>query len=126
VRIFPAWIATEVMLELDPDRVSPHLVYVGCVYQLRQIARGILRDRFDPSDKPSQDDVPDLFPELQPRYPEAPHENARNEDPVYVRLEYLRAADVAFNVERMRRSARTLLKHADKLEKWWQDRSKAA
>jgi hypothetical protein len=52
-RISPSWVATEGMQELragwmrEPNNGYP-LVYIGCHLQLRQIARGVLRERFEP------------------------------------------------------------------------------
>lgn len=112
IKISPSWVAHEAMLELDPDRSSPLLVYAGCNLELRQIARGQLRGRFQPDDTEGEEH--DLFPDLQRRYPTA--RSASKEDPEYVLLEHLEAVDIGFNVERLRAEGRAKLKHADSLE----------
>ena len=55
VRINPSWIATEALLEIDPDKVSLPLVYLGCHLELRQIARGLLRQHFEEPPSPADD-----------------------------------------------------------------------
>jgi hypothetical protein len=88
------------------------LVYAGCNLQLRQIARGQLRRRFEPEDDGG--DEHDLFPGLQQRYPTA--RSARAEDPEYVLLEHLTPTDIGYNVARLRSEARAKMAHADALE----------
>lgn len=110
-RISPAWIATEAMNELDPERLAPHLIYLGCHLQLRQIARGLCRTRYEGDAKPA--DQHELFHGLQWRYPSAA--SASSEEAVYVRLEYLTKADIAYNVERLRREGEAKIEHADAL-----------
>lgn len=115
--IHPSWIATEAMNDLDPQRISPPLVFAASHLQLRQIARGQLRNRFDSEEESKQHE---LWPDLQTRYPtERSHGSAQ---PEYVRLEDLADEDVAYNIARLRKGGRAMLKHADKLEDWWLDR----
>ncbi len=114
-RISPSWLATEAMLELDPDRVSPNLVYGAAHLELRQVARGILRKI--PEDKEEQHD---LFPDLQKRYPVA---RSSNEEPEYVLLEKMTEEDVSWNVHRLRTEGNTKLRKADALEAWWEDQA---
>lgn len=118
VRISPSWVAHAAMLELDPGRSSPLLVYAGCNLELRQIARGQLRGRFEPDDIETEEH--DLFPDLQRRYPTA--KSAAKENPEYVLLEYLEPADIGFNVARLRAEGRAKLKHADTLEAYGRSR----
>ncbi|UGY21494.1 hypothetical protein HU675_0045390 [Bradyrhizobium septentrionale] len=120
--ISPSWVATEAMLELDPKKVAPMLVQLGCHLELRQIARSVLRDLFEDGGKASDDDDEGsrqhaLFPDLQWRYPKV-RTAGKNEEPVYVRLEELSAADIAFNVSRLRSEALAKLAHADALERY--------
>ena len=85
-RINPSAVASAALLELDPKRVSVPAVLAGCHLALRQIARRLLRQRFeDVSDddedateaeqpqheeKAAEPEQPDLFPAgLQRRYP---------------------------------------------------------
>jgi hypothetical protein len=118
IKISPTWIAHEAMLELDPDRSAPLLVYAGCNLELRQIARGQLRGRFQPDD--SEGEEHDLFPDLQRRYPTA--RSAAKDDPEYVLLEHLAPEDIGFNVARLRAEGRAKLKHADALEAYERSR----
>jgi hypothetical protein len=130
-RINPDSIATAALLELDPKKVSVPAVLAGCHLALRQIARGQLRKRFldEPDDdedavEPEQsqhDDAaaepeqPDLFPQLQRRYPSSKAGE-------YILREQMSAADLSFNVGRLRKEGATKSKHADALEAWWEIR----
>jgi hypothetical protein len=113
--ISPAWVATAVMKAIGFPRDLHPLGYVGCHLELRQIARQKLRHQFDPTSA-AHDEGEDLFPDtLQDRYPRRPD---RGQEPVYVVRSLLSRVDVAYNVERMRRAGRALLRHADALEEW--------
>jgi len=116
--ISPSSVATEAMLVLEAawmqNPTEYPLVYIGCHLELRQIARTILRERFEPEEDADKITHP-LFPELQWRYPIA---RPKTEEPQYVLLELLRREDWRFNVNRLRADAESRLKHADKLEGW--------
>jgi len=118
-KISPAWIATEGMQVIDPDRAGPQLEYFGCHLHLRQVARQILRKHYEPDD-PNDARQHELWPELQSRYPIAGA--AKSEDPVYVRLEDMTKADVAYNVARLRSEGQAKLQHADRLETYGKTR----
>lgn len=122
VSISPHWIAIEAMRLLDPEQNAPMLVYGGCNLHIRQIARSLLRKKYEPEDSDSEQHA--LFPELQKRYPIA--RTARNMEPEYVLLERLNASDIDFNVARLRSEARAKLKHADALEAYGNDHSRSA
>jgi len=131
-RVNPDSIATAALLELDPKKISLPAVLAGCHLALRQIARGQLRKRFleEPDDdedavEPEQaqhDDAapepeqPDLFPQLQSRYPSS------RQSGEYVLREQMTAADLSFNVGRLRKEGSAKSKHADALEAWWEIR----
>jgi hypothetical protein len=120
VSIKPALVATEAMRELDPRRIAPMLVYSGCHLQLRQIARGQLRNKYDPEkEKPEEHD---LFPDLQRRYPTA--RTDQTDDPEYVLLEHLSINDIEYNVARLRSEGHAKLAHADALEAYAAERPK--
>ena len=126
-RINPDSIATAALLELDPKKISVPAVLAGCHLALRQIARGQLRKRFleEPDDdedavEPEQsqhDDAapeseqPDLFPQLQRRYP-----SSRAGE--YVKREEMTSADINFNVARLRKEGASKSAHADALERF--------
>lgn len=115
ITVSPAWLATETMARLDPGRASDPTIYLAAHLQFRQVAREVLRGRFQPQAEPDEEAQHPLFPTLQQRYP-LPHK--RGEEPVYKRLEDLTSGEVAFNVARLRREAAGKLKHADALEAW--------
>jgi hypothetical protein len=118
-RISRSSVATEAMVKLrakwmlNSKRGYP-LVYLGCHLELRQIARQILRERFEPEEDINKPVHP-LFPELQWRYPIV---HQREEEPQYVLLELLEPNDWRFNVKRLRLDAASRLRHADALEAW--------
>lgn len=116
-RISPTWIAAEVMSLLDPTRLSPPLVALGCNLEIRQLARAILRERFEmPPDDGEAEEQHELFPGLQKRYPLP--KTSRDAEPIYARLEDLSRIDVIFNVNRLRRVGAAMLVHAEKLALW--------
>jgi len=124
--ISPAWIATQVMCAIHFKPELHRLGYVGCHLQIRQMTRQELRRRLDPIEaiEASVRGEDDLFPEtLQERYPKKTHPH---EEPVYVLRDEMSDEDVAFNVARMRRGGRALLKHADALEAWDENRPRRA
>jgi hypothetical protein len=115
--ISPSKVATEAMQKLGADWMQGGdypLVYLGCHLQLRQIARGLLRQQFEPEEDEEKITHP-LFPELQWRYPIA---HPKGEEPQYRLLELLSPNDWEFNVNRLRSDARSRLNHADKLVAW--------
>lgn len=122
IRISPNWVATEAIQELDPERVSPILVYSGCHLELRQMARQQLRQKYHPD---SSDKEPELFDGmLQPRYPTV--RSVRDDEPEYILLGHLTEQDISYNVARLRAEARAKLKHADALEAYGRERSLSA
>lgn len=124
--IDPAWVATHAMTVIEFPRALHRLGYAGCHLELRQIARGKLRKRFDPTAAADDDeqDIDDLFPEtLQERYPKA---RKKGEQPTYRRLWDLQEEDVIYNASRMEKVSDGLARHADRLRNWWRERSATA
>ena len=114
--ISPEWVATETMNAIEFPRALHRLGYAGCHLELRQIARSKLRYEFDPTAADGREDEADLFPDtLQDRYP---RRHKKGEPPIYVLRSLMSAADIVYNVKRMRRFGAALLKHADALEEW--------
>ncbi|HTB46649.1 MAG TPA: hypothetical protein VK741_23730 [Acetobacteraceae bacterium] len=114
------WFATEGMKLLSFDPTDNRPVYWGCHLALREIARAKFRGHWDPVEVIRQAIEDDLFPEtLQERYP---LRAKKGEERVYVLLEHLPDADLAYNVERLRRTGRAYLKHSDALEAWGKQR----
>jgi len=126
-RVSPLWLATEAMQELDPQRSTHPLIYLAANLQFRQIARDILRKRFEPDEETDRIEKSqsqhELFPDLQRRYPAA---RKRGQEPEYVLLEDLADEDVRFNIHRLRQEARAKLDHARALEAWWKNRQHMA
>jgi hypothetical protein len=132
-RINPDLIATAALLELDPRKISLPAVLAGCHLALRQIARGQLRRRFEDVTDDDEDaseseqsehdghapepEQADLFPQLQRRYPSS------RQSGEYVLREQMSAADLSFNVGRLRKEGSAKSKHADALEAWWEIRN---
>lgn len=116
--ISPAWLATEAMIDIDPDRTATELVYLAAHLQLRQIGRELCRRQF--SDAIESDSQHRLFPDLQARYPS--HRAAMDDDPEYIKLENLMQEDVDYNVARLRSEASSKMAHARALEAWGIDR----
>src|SRR6266404_9574090 len=56
-RINPTAVASAALLELDPKKVSVPAVLAGCHLALRQIARRLLRQRFEDASDEEEDDV---------------------------------------------------------------------
>jgi hypothetical protein len=116
-QIDPAFLASEALtamsnaaavLNMAPD------IYRLAHAHMKQMARALCRGRFEGADE-SQ---PELFEGLQVRYPKA-HQTAER---VYVLLEHMDEADVAFNVARLRKESQAKADHADALEDWWRQR----
>lgn len=124
--VSPSWVATQVMVEIEFPQSLHALGYIGCHLEIRQIARQKLRRAHDPyaKVKASVEGEDDLFPEtLQERYPRKP---VPDEEPLYALRDLLTKSDVEYNVARMRRGGRALLKHADALEAWDAERRASA
>jgi hypothetical protein len=119
-RISPSWVATEAMLQIDPEKVIQQrfpLAYLASHLELRQIARSVCRGLFEDDDDKSGDSRQhELFPDLQWRYPAAKSKD--QEEPEYVLRELMEPEDVYYNVSRLRAEAETKLRHADALEAW--------
>ncbi len=107
--VSPISLANKGMEKIGFSRSLHILGWIGCHLQLRQIARGFCRQKFDPL--AGKED--DLFPEtLQERYPQR---HAPGEDPTYVLLEYLPDGDLLWNVARMSRDIDARIAHRDAL-----------
>lgn len=110
------------MIELDPEKTVERrhpLIWIGCHLELRQIARSLLRKRFEPEDD-GKDGCDELFPDLQWRYPAA--RSANEPEPSYILREMMSDTDVGYNVARLRAEAAAKNQHADALEAWHKTR----
>lgn len=122
--ISPAWVADAGLAKMDPERKTPFLVRKTALFELRQLARQLLRKHFEPEDFEEEDeDRPDpLFPELQWRYPQA---RMDDESPRYVLLNRMTPSDVKYNIGRLRKCGDGMHRHADALEKYWREKGVA-
>jgi hypothetical protein len=117
VAIDPEFIANGAM-EIIRFAKSLHPVgWVGCNMHCRQLARAFCRRNFDPVES-AMDGVRrqgEFFPDtLQDRYPRKRQQPG--EEPVYVLRDHLTADDRWEAIERMRKGAVALRRHADALE----------
>lgn len=111
--IEPGLIAAAAYREMDADCISPVLVKVAALQALKQIARRLLRGRYEPDGDDGEMSLE--FPGLQKRYPVA-HNNG--DEPQYRKLEKLTDADVIYNANRLEREADSKIKHARALKLW--------
>lgn len=111
--ISPSIVADSAYLEpeIDPEEIAPPLARHLAKVTLRNVARGILGKKFDPKDEIIEQH--DLWPDLQKAYPVA---RQNGEEPTYRPLENLTTVDYQWNISFMRKSAASLLKHADAME----------
>jgi len=100
-------LSATVIDEIDPQHAAPVLVRWGCVLELRQLARPMLRREYEEKDERQQE----MFDALQDRYPGA----GKNKGS-YIPRHMMTAKDYMANIERLRNEARAKLKHADALE----------
>lgn len=92
----------------------PDAIRYASFEHLKQMARKELAGRFEPDQAAEGDTTGELFStHLQVRYP-IPRK--AGDDPVYKRRELLTEFERKWNVERMRKTGRSLLRHADALE----------
>ena len=112
-QVRPDWVATAALKELDPTGATPYDVQYPALMELKQTARRVLRGKFESED--GSIDQHELFPTLQRMYPTP---TARGENPVYLKLELLTQDQALWNVNRLRREAKTKQKHADALEQY--------
>jgi len=109
----PDWIANAALKEIDPENVTPYDVQIPALMELKQAARKLLRGRFESID--GSIDQHELFPTLQKMYP-IPYD--KDDVPTYTKLELLTQEQAMWNVNRLRKEAKTKQKHADALEQF--------
>lgn len=114
IAISPADLATDVFNDIDPKKTSPMLVQMAAVLELRQLARGVCRQRHIDSERDAEQG--NLFDfQLQPRYPALRTVDGESEE-VYVLREHLTFSERMRNIERLRREAEAKMVHADALQ----------
>ena len=120
IRISPTQVATDALVIIDPEHVGPPLEYLSAHLHLRQLARELLRGRYEPDGVVPAEAQHELFPQLQQRYPCV---RRADEEPVYVMLEHLSGVDITYNIARLRGEAQAKQRHADALERYASTRS---
>jgi hypothetical protein len=110
IAICPSDLAEAVFGIIDPRSLSPDLVRLAAVLELRQLSRAICRERHATQEhNAEQGSLFDM--QLQPRYPAE-----RDGDDAYVLRSYLTLDERMRNIERLRREANAKLAHADALQ----------
>jgi hypothetical protein len=111
--VSPTTLAETVQALFSTAALEPHIQYASLEH-LKQMARSVLAGRFGPKGEQSEAMTGELFSgHLQERYP-LPHK--LGEPPVYKLRSALTAEERRWNVQKLRRTGRELLAHADALE----------
>jgi len=67
-RIMPAWVANEAYQTIDSESLAPTLVKIAALLALKQMARQLLRGKFEPDDDANKEQN-EFWLNLQERYP---------------------------------------------------------
>lgn len=110
IRISPSWVATEVMIKIDPKKRAPHLVYIGCHLELRQIARQILPKKFGKLGASPKGEQGEMYPDVPHRFPVA---RKPGDEPVYILRGHESIEDVCHFIIRGRSEIRSKSKTLD-------------
>ena len=102
-------LADVVIRKIDEDEKSPELVRFGCVLELRQMARALLRKEY--RERLDDDSHPYFFGGLQDLYPGSGKRKGQ-----YLPRSMMSVDDYKENAERLRKEGRAKLLHADELE----------
>jgi hypothetical protein len=101
-------LAGVVIDQIDAEGSAPILVRWGCVLELRQLARPMLRREFEQQDIDQAQG--ELFEGLQDRYP-----GVGDHKGMYVPRQMMTLPDYDANIARLRHEAEAKQKHADAL-----------
>lgn len=112
IAISPKDLADEVYKAIDPKKISPLLVQMAAILELRQLARAVCRQRNVESQQATEQST--LF-DLQPRYP-ATRTMGEETEEVYVLREHLTVAERRENSSRLRVEGEAKMAHADALD----------
>lgn len=111
VAVFPSILADRAYARIDPSERSPLLVRWAAILELRQLARGICRERFTVEEKEAEDTSQGLLFNLQKRYPAR-----RGDEDGYFPLAQLTYGELQHNIRRLRNEAGAKIAHADALQ----------
>ncbi len=114
IAISPADLAAEVFKEIDPESVSPMLVHIAAILELRQLSRAICRQHQTESEFAAEQESLFEF-KLQSRYPVSRVIDGISES-VYVLRSHLTIEERTQNIQRLRREADAKQGHADALQ----------
>lgn len=109
-----SYLASQAITKLDPEQKAPYVVQWGCVLQLRQIARGILRKEYEPVNDAGEPQA-EMFEKLQQRYPVARGEEEKKEGEYMPRL-LLTLEERQMISEKLRKASKALAIHANALD----------
>ncbi len=113
IEISPSNLALKVLREIDPKNLSPALVQVAAILELRQLARAVCRQRQFSNEREAEEQG--LFSlQLQPRYPAERTIDGEVED-VYVLRAHLTIQERYRNIERLIQEAKAKQDHAEAL-----------
>jgi hypothetical protein len=113
----PTSLALAVQMKFEKfqkEKIEPHIKYTSLEH-LKQMSRRVLRGKFDPveAEDNGQDEL--FSGHLQDRYP---IKVGRGADPQYKLRTALSDQEARWNIDRLRKSAKARLEHADAMEAW--------
>ncbi len=114
--ISATYLASCVMKKIDPDSIAPELVSWGCVLELRQLSRQVLRKEYEP--KNEDNGQIEIFEKLQERYPVKRHIGIGDEKSIesgYISRMDMTREERREAAEKFRRISNAYAEHADAL-----------
>lgn len=119
----PTSLALAVQLRFESGDIQPHIRYTSLEH-LKQMSRGVLRGQFDPVADEDDSQQGEMFSgHLQDRYPIKVPKGA---EPQYKMRIALSTSEAQWNIDRLRKSARARLEHADAMQAWNDSRATGA
>jgi len=123
IALSPTTLALAVQRHFSDAQIEPHVQYTSLEH-LKQMARRALAGRYEPEGEENEAHQGDLFTgHLQDRYPVP---RVKGDEPIYKHRDALTVAELAWNVDQLRKSAAARLRHADALQAWADSRATIA
>lgn len=123
--ISPSYLASSVISKFGQNNMHPMMSYLALEHA-KSIARKLLASRFsiDATESNAYTSAQqDLFTgQLQERYPV---QVAKGHDPQYKPLQFLSDADLTWNINQLRKSAKARFEHARALMQFQKDKNKS-
>jgi hypothetical protein len=111
----PTSLALAVQFRFETGEIQPHIKYTSLEH-LKQMSRGMLRGQFDPVSDDLEQQQGEMFSgHLQDRYP---IKVANGADPQYKLRIALTSEEAQWNIDRLRKSAKARMEHADAMQAW--------